>query len=183
MAGLAAAPESAVAGPSTDSWQSQTVERFEYSTSRGRLGVMVMSLTPELRKHFGAPDDRGVIVAHVSPGSPAAKAGIAVGDIIVEARGRTIATAGALLAAVDELGKGEHVKLSVVRDRTPRSLDATLATDPTPNAAWAPPLLRDWMKPLEPQHAAKPRMEEPSWVRSLRELFQLAPTAPTLQRS
>jgi S1-C subfamily serine protease len=85
VAGLAAAPASAVAGPSNDPWsvtQSRTVEKFEWSTSKGRLGVMVMSLTPELRKHFGAPDDRGVLVAHVEPDTPAAKAGVEVGDVI-----------------------------------------------------------------------------------------------------
>src|SRR5579871_5943521 len=87
VAGLAAAPASVAAGPSNDPWstpQTQTIEKFEWSTAKGRLGVMVMGLTPELRKHFGAPDDRGVLVAHVESGTPAATAGIEVGDVIVE---------------------------------------------------------------------------------------------------
>ena len=80
-AGLAAMPASAAAGPFNDSWSSpQIFEKYEWSTSKGRLGVMVMSLTPELRKHLGAAEDRGVLVAHVEPGTPAASAGIAVGD-------------------------------------------------------------------------------------------------------
>lgn len=184
-AGLAAAPVSAVAGPSNDpasNAQSQTVERFEWSTSKGRLGVMVMSLTPELRKHFGAPEDRGVIVAQVLAGTPAAKAGIAVGDVIVEVRGRKIETAPDVLSAVDGLGKGEHVKIAVLRDRTPRSLDATLGSQPTTNAAWTLPLLRDWMKPLDAHAQAKPDMDEAtplSWMRRVRELFQLGNGAPS----
>ncbi len=47
-AGLAAMPASAAAGPSHDSWSTpQVFEKYELSTSRGRLGVMVMSLTAE----------------------------------------------------------------------------------------------------------------------------------------
>ena len=122
VAGLAAAPVSAVAGPSNDPWsQSQTVEKFSWSTSKGRLGVMVMSLTPQLRKHFGAPEDRGVLVAHVEPGTPAAKAGIEVGDVIVEIRGRKIDTASDVLSAIEGLGKGDHVTVTALRDRTSRS--------------------------------------------------------------
>ena len=37
----------------------QIFDKYELSTSRPRLGVMVMSLTPELRKHLGAAEDRG----------------------------------------------------------------------------------------------------------------------------
>ena len=208
VAGLAAAPARAVAGPSNDPWstaQSQTVERFVWSTSKGRLGVMVMSLTPELRKHFGAPEDRGVLVAHVDPGTPAAKAGIEVGDVMVEVRGRRIATASDVLSAVDDLAKGEHVKITVLRDRTSRSLDVTLTNHATTNAG-PPPWLRDWMKPFDSHHVFSTPLDEPtwfrdwlkpfeptkrdldpaavgSWLRKLRELFQSKTEAPTAQRS
>ncbi|MEO6773924.1 MAG: PDZ domain-containing protein [Kofleriaceae bacterium] len=93
-AGLAAMPASAAAGPSNVSLStSQVVEKVEFSKSRARLGVMVTSLTPELRKHLGATEDRGVLVAHVEPGTPAAAAGISVGDVIVNVRGRAIGDA------------------------------------------------------------------------------------------
>jgi S1-C subfamily serine protease len=80
VAGLATAPTSVAAGPSNDPWstpRAQTVEKFEWSTAKERLGVMVMGLTPDLRKHFGAPEDRGVLVAQVESGTPAATAGMA----------------------------------------------------------------------------------------------------------
>src|SRR4051794_19560494 len=107
-AGLAAMPASAAAGPSDDSWSMpQVFEKYELSTSRGRLGVMVMSLTPELRKHFGAADDRGVLVAHVAPGTPAAAAGITVGDVIVTVRGHAIGAAADVLTALDDVSRGQ----------------------------------------------------------------------------
>ena len=47
--------------------------------SGGYLGVELVDLTPELREHFGAPRDVGVMVGRVEPGSPAARAGLEVG--------------------------------------------------------------------------------------------------------
>src|SRR4051812_35021876 len=120
---LAAAPASAVAGPSNDPGSgSQTIE---WSTTKGRLGVMVMSLTPELRKHFGAADDRGVLVAHIEPGSPAAMAGIAVGDVIVEVRGQKIEEAPDVRSALASVN-GPTVAVDIVRDGKPRSIQVTL---------------------------------------------------------
>jgi hypothetical protein len=70
--GLAAAPSVASAEPAHD----PQIESFEMmSMGRGRLGVFVLGITPELRKHFGVPEDRGVLVARVESGSPAASAG------------------------------------------------------------------------------------------------------------
>lgn len=147
VAGLAAAPASAVAGPSNDPWSGHS-QRFEWSTSKGRLGVMVMSLTPALRKHFGAPEDRGVLVANVEPGTPAAKAGIEVGDVIVEVHGRRIGSALDVRSAVDALGKGEQAKITVVRDGASRSLEAMLTDDVSASTPWSP-WLRDWARSFD----------------------------------
>jgi len=164
VAGLATAPASVAAGPSNDPWstaQSQTVEKLEWSTAKGRLGVMVMSLTPELRKHFGAPEDRGVLVAHVESGTPAATAGIEVGDVIVEVHGKKIDAAPDVLSALADVGKGEHAKVELVRDGKSRTLDATLADN-----GLAPPWLRDWLKPFETHRAFASPFDEPSWFRN-----------------
>jgi membrane-associated protease RseP (regulator of RpoE activity) len=168
VAGLAAAPASAAASPSSDprsTAQTQTFEKFEWSTSKGRLGVMVMSLTPELRKHFGAPEDRGVLVAHVDPGTPAASAGIEVGDVILKVHGRSIDAAPDVLSALADLGKGEHAKIELVRDGKSRTLAAALADDARANMTWSPPWLRDWMKPFDADRAFAAPIDEPSWFR------------------
>jgi len=153
-AGLAAMPASAAAGPLHDSWlTSQVSERYGWSTSKTRLGVLVMSLTPELRKHLGAAEDHGVLVAHIDPGMPAAAAGIAVGDVIVKVRGRAIGAAADVLTAFADVTRGERIALEVVRDKKPMSLQATLAkgatTDPVTDP-WSilPQWMRDMMKPL-----------------------------------
>jgi S1-C subfamily serine protease len=131
-AGLFAAPASSVAGPSdqpsTDSW---SVEKFERSTSKGKLGVMVMGLTDELQTHLGSTDKTGVLVARVEPRSPAARAGIAVGDVIVEVRGRAIDNAGDVIAALADVGKNEHASVKIVRDKKLMSLDVRFTNDMT----------------------------------------------------
>lgn len=166
VAGLATAPASVAAGPSNDPWstaQTQTVEKFEWSTAKGRLGVMVMSLTPELRKHFGAPEDRGVLVAHVESGTPAAAAGIEVGDVIVEVRGKKTDAAPDVLSALADVGKGDHAKIELVRDGKSRTLDATLADNGMASMMWSPPWLRDWLKPLDLRAPERTRL--PTLVR------------------
>ena len=165
VAGLAAAPASAAAGPSSDPWstpQTQTVEKFEWSTAKGRLGVTVMSLTPELRKHFGAPEDRGVLVARVESGTPAAAAGIEVGDVIVDVRDKKIDAAPDVLSALADVGKDQHAKIELVRDGKSRTLDATLADTGAASMMWSPPLLRDWMKPFD---AFASPFDNSSWFR------------------
>jgi S1-C subfamily serine protease len=131
-AGLLAAPVGAVAKPSdqplSDSWM---VEKFELATSRGRLGVMVMSLTDELRTYFGSANKTGVLVARVEPGSPAARAGIAVGDVIVEVKGKPIDDAGDVLQALADIDKNDHAMVKVYRDKKPMTLDVRFDVEMT----------------------------------------------------
>jgi membrane-associated protease RseP (regulator of RpoE activity) len=175
-AGLATAPASVAAGPSKDpssTPQAQTVEKFEWSTAKGRLGVMVMGLTPALRKHFGAPEDRGVLVANVNPTTPAAAAGIQVGDVIVEVHGTKIDSAPDVLTALADVGKGDRAKIALVRDRKSLTLDATLS-DNAPRTMWSPwfrtpfdeSWFRDWLRPFDP-----PRTDKRSFIDTLRDLF------------
>jgi len=173
-AGLAAAPASAVAGPFHDSCSPpQTFESFAVSPGKGRLGVTVMSLTPELRKHFGAAEDRGVLVAHVEPGTPAAEAGITVGDVIVEVRGKAVDSASDVRSALADASKGQSATIQLVHDGKPRSLQATLADDPPPNPfdpKWSGmPWLQELLSPLAPQNQRTPR--ENDWFHQLHELL------------
>jgi membrane-associated protease RseP (regulator of RpoE activity) len=143
-AGFAAAPVGAIAEPSRPG-PPPTVERFEWSTSKGRLGVMVIGVTPELRKHLGAAENRGVLVARVEPGSAAAIAGLRVGDVIVEVHDRGIESTSDVLSALAGVNKGQDVSLKIVRDKKPITLNATLTDDPPPKfpaSSW----LRDFMR-------------------------------------
>lgn len=165
---VAAAPTSAVAGPTTQPSQIH-VETFSFSTSRGRLGVTVLGITPELRTHLGATADRGVLVARVDPGSPASLAGIAVGDVLVEVHGRAVDSAGDVLAACANVGKDQPIAIQVLRDRKLVTLTATLSEAARP-AVFDHPHMRELMK----QHPSLLReffddswFEHDRWMREL----------------
>jgi serine protease Do len=69
---------------------------------RGWLGVMIQPVTPELAAQFKLPRPIGALVGEVSPGSPAARAGIKPGDIIVEFNGKEISQMSVLPSLVAE---------------------------------------------------------------------------------
>ena len=100
------------------------------SAGKGRLGLQVLSISPELRAFFGAPDDRGVLVDGVRPDSPAAKAGIHVGDVILEVDGDAATSGMDMLDAMSDHKKGESVPISVIRDHKRTELSAKLEDDP-----------------------------------------------------
>ena len=144
-AGLAAAPASVAAHPSPQ--DPATYEKFEWSTSKGRLGVLVMSLTPELRKHFGTSEDRGVMVARVEPLSPAALAGIKPGDVLIEVKGRTISDAGDVLSALADVPKDQTVSIKLVRDGKTLDLSAKMTSD---TLSWLHDLFKQFAIPSNP---------------------------------
>lgn len=89
---------------------------------RGYLGVDLVNLTPELREHFGAPEDAGVMVSKVMADSPAAQAGVAVGDIIASIDGEEVASNRDVVQQVRPKNKGDRVTLEVYRNRKPTTL-------------------------------------------------------------
>ena len=93
----------------------------------GFLGVGLAPLTSELRAHFGVPEDLGVMVSKVEADSPAARAGIEVGDIITRVGGDDVGSASALAHNVRRREEGETVDLEVWRDGRVEMLSATLA--------------------------------------------------------
>jgi len=90
-----------------------------------------MGLTDELRTYFGSANKTGVLVARVEPGSPAARAGIAVGDVIVEVRGRSVDDAMDVIDALADVEKGQHASVKVLRDKKPMSIDVRFDGDTT----------------------------------------------------
>lgn len=83
---------------------------------RGYLGVVLTDLTPELRTHFGAPAEAGVLVGKVEPGSPAEAAGLRVGDVITAVDGERVGGSGDVRRRVRALADGETAAVEVRRD-------------------------------------------------------------------
>jgi len=82
--------------------------------TRGWLGVGIQEMTPELAKSFGLKEKKGALVAEVVSGSPAEKAGIEQGDVIVEFDGKEVTESKDLprMVASTPVGKAVTIKLS-----------------------------------------------------------------------
>lgn len=93
---------------------------------RGYLGIALLEATPELRRHLGAPEDAGVLVGRVEEGSPAARAGIAVGDVLARVDGEPVTSAGEAAHAVSSHAGGERLALELWRDGRRLEVEATL---------------------------------------------------------
>jgi membrane-associated protease RseP (regulator of RpoE activity) len=106
-----------VAGDNLSDGDEPFVWTFPGRAGQGRLGVRLLEMTPELRAHYGAPRDAGVLVAGVASGSPAEKAGLRAGDIITRAGGEHVETAADLARAVRHAKTGDSPELEISRDR------------------------------------------------------------------
>lgn len=144
---LSAVPASVLAGPGAGSPPAADVHERDVSASPQRLGIMVMSLNRELRTHFGASADRGVLVAQVEPDSTAARAGVRVGDLLVAVRGEPVRDASDVMSAMSSLTSGDKVSIDVVRDKKAMTLEATAGT---PSTRADVPWLRQLFPFLEP---------------------------------
>lgn len=93
---------------------------------RGYLGVRLLGVTPELQEFYGASGEAGVLVSAVEEESPAAAAGLRVGDLIVSVGDEETARPEQVVRAVGRLEPEETVFLGLVRDRSPLTLEVTV---------------------------------------------------------
>lgn len=93
---------------------------------RGRLGVQIQELSPELAASFGLKSSRGALVAQVEPNGPAAKAGIQPGDVIIGFNDAAIETSRDLPLLVGNTAPGTVVTIKLVRKGETRQIRATL---------------------------------------------------------
>jgi serine protease Do len=103
--------------------------------TRGRLGVHIQALTPELAKSFGLSNTNGVLVASVEPKSPAEKSGLQAGDVILSFDGKPVNSASELPRVVAATKPGTGVTMEVWRGGAKRQVKATLAEFPTDEVA------------------------------------------------
>jgi serine protease Do len=94
--------------------------------SHGYMGLGITDVTPENAKFFDSKDNSGAIVTQVEANSPAAKAGLKVGDLITALNGKEISDASQLQVTVGQTHPGTTIKLQVMRDGKGMELPVTL---------------------------------------------------------
>jgi len=96
--------------------------------SRGQLGVVVGPIDALQAQGLKLPDSRGALVNQLPPDSPAARAGIEVGDVIRSVNGNEISVASDLPPMIGLMPPGTKVKLGLLRDGKPKEVTVTLTT-------------------------------------------------------
>jgi serine protease Do len=96
----------------------------------GYLGVMIQPLTPALAEQFKVPSTRGSLVAQVQPDSPAAQAGLQVGDIIVQLGDKDVPDPTSLRNQIARQEIGAKVPLSLYRAGKLQTVTATIDEQP-----------------------------------------------------
>ena len=108
--------------------------------SRGWLGVLIQEVTRELAESFGMKNPHGALVAKVLDSSPAAKAGLQVGDVIVAFNGKKVDRSSNLPPLVGRSKVGENAKVTVIRNKKKKQIKVMIAELPTSatQAAYTP---------------------------------------------
>jgi len=98
--------------------------------ARGFLGVMPQDLTPGLAESFGLPNQSGALLGDVEPGTPAAKAGLKSGDVVIAINGKEISSANDLILTISDCAPGSTADVKLIRDGTQKIMSVKLGELP-----------------------------------------------------
>lgn len=104
----------------------QLFENGMWSSGRPRLGIDAEDLDGEFGNFFGAPEGEGILVRGIIPDTPAAKAGLKVGDVITSVDGERIRSIGELREKLADKKEVKSVKLGLIRNKSAMSLSVEL---------------------------------------------------------
>lgn len=103
--------------------------------TRGRIGVVIQSVTQDLAESFGMKAPKGAIVSQVEKDGPAAKAGLQEGDIITAVNGKAIDDSVDMPVIIGSMAPGSIAKLSIIRNNKDMTLDVKVEEAPNASAS------------------------------------------------
>ncbi len=102
--------------------------------ARGYLGVGMTPLTEDVADALGLPKNSGELIQSVSPGEPAAKAGIQVGDVIVAVNGQAVTQDASLSYLVANVKPGTRIPVDIIRAGRKQTVNVVVGTRPSEDA-------------------------------------------------
>ncbi|HEX7887127.1 MAG TPA: Do family serine endopeptidase [Phenylobacterium sp.] len=98
---------------------------------RGYIGATIQNFTNEMAEAQGLENQKGAIVADISPGGPSQRAGVQVGDVVVAVNGVAVKSSSDLTRQVARVRAGENLRLDVIRDGKRRTVDVRSGVRPS----------------------------------------------------
>ena len=129
--------------------------------TRGRIGVGIQEMNQALSESFGLKSANGALISQVEPGSPAEKAGLQPGDVILKLNGEPITNSNELPPKVAAMAPGTKITLQVWRKGSTRDIGVTLGAQAPEEVASADTPAPDHgrlgvaVRPLNPDEAAQ----------------------------
>lgn len=112
---------------------------------RKYVGVTLEEINRELSEYFGLKEGKGLLVLKIKEGGPAEKAGLRVGDVIVEAEGKRLERMEEFTESIMNKNKGDKIKLGFFRDRKKMSVEVEVEEEETERIPFEfGPSLKDW---------------------------------------
>jgi serine protease Do len=132
--------------------------------TRGRIGVVIQPVTKELAESFGLPKPAGALVASVEKGSPADKAGIEAGDVILKFDGKTVNSSEDLPRLVGSTKPGAKAVVQLMRSKATRDVSLVVGEMPDESRTAQRPQQRRAPsgKPAEPMSRFGMTLSEPT---------------------
>jgi len=131
-----AAPEAAPKAEKAPRAPRALTERFQVWPGwekRKYIGTYMEALNKELLDFFGVKEESGLLINRLTKDGPAEKAGLRVGDVVVRVDGKKVTTVVALSELIQGKEKGGKVKLDIVRDKKPMTVDVEVAEEEGPS--------------------------------------------------
>src|SRR5262247_1156711 len=156
--------------------------------TRGWMGVSIQELPPELAKGFGLKEPRGVLIADVVKDSPADRAGLTSGDVLMEFDGKRVDSPQDLQKIVAATAPGKGVPVRVWRDKGDRTFEIKLGETPEETAQVVEPgskgksLLGLDTRPITPEIQRQLNLRSPDGVIVARVEDESAAAEAGLQR-
>ena len=108
-----------------------TAQLLEYGeVRRGRLGIQIQDVTPDLAEALDLDVDHGAVITQVEPNSAAEAAGLRAGDVITEFNGADVEDSRDLANKVGLVRVGSEVEIAFLRDGQRREVTATIGSTP-----------------------------------------------------
>ncbi len=116
----------------TTMFEQVTAQLAKYGeVKRGRLGVQIQDLTPELAKNLGVSQEYGAVIGKIEKDSPADHGGLKTGDVVIAVNDRALVGSADLRNRIGLMTVGTEAHLTVLRDGNKKNLNVTVGKLPT----------------------------------------------------
>jgi predicted metalloprotease with PDZ domain len=107
-------------------WKDKDGKKFVFVSGRAFLGVHLQDLGKDLAEYFGVKENEGVLILKVSAETPAEKAGLKAGDVIVKFNDKNISNAGDVTEILTDLKKGDKADIQIIRHKNKKTVKVEL---------------------------------------------------------